>query len=347
MASNWYFARQGQQFGPVSSGQLREYAGTGQLLATDLIWKQGMTNWMAAATIPNLFPNAASPPPVSMTPGMQALAPPFVQSDHLLRNIGKWVWIAFSIGAGYGVFVLTAFWFSIVIDDWAVNKFGLKAENAGAALSILVAFCATMALSGHPYFALAVADSSAAFLLFAYVEPPLWKWLVVMAVIGGVILAETVHLIMRSHRHQEGMDSTGVVVTPWCNTWFRLLCAASCIALLLVGIKPLLADHPDVVLVKNSHPKNIESTTIGRAVDEFMDNPKWEGITGTDGNPYVNVSGRVTYQDKIVTAKFQFRLDRINKTCECTALEFNDIAQNKIIMLALLSKMYNEEKKKP
>ena len=66
MASNWYFARQGQQFGPVSSGQLREMARTRQVLPTDLIWKQGMGSWVPAGSLPDLFPQGvpqwAAPP---------------------------------------------------------------------------------------------------------------------------------------------------------------------------------------------------------------------------------------------------------------------------------------------
>ena len=84
MASNWYFARQGQQFGPVSSGQLKEMARTCQLLPTDMIWKQGMDSWVSAGSLPDLFPQGGvtragvlqHPATVSPTPRLASRSKP-------------------------------------------------------------------------------------------------------------------------------------------------------------------------------------------------------------------------------------------------------------------------------
>ena len=44
--------------GPVSEEQLKQLAASGQLQPSDLVWKEGMSHWMAASSITGLFPNA-------------------------------------------------------------------------------------------------------------------------------------------------------------------------------------------------------------------------------------------------------------------------------------------------
>src|SRR5262245_29041523 len=56
MASQWYYTKEGQQMGPVSSQELKELARTGMLKRTDLIWKDGMPTWGQAGSARNLFP---------------------------------------------------------------------------------------------------------------------------------------------------------------------------------------------------------------------------------------------------------------------------------------------------
>lgn len=53
--SEWYFAHNGQQFGPVSLAYLQSKAATGGLLAEDLVWSDGMISWSEAAQVPGLF----------------------------------------------------------------------------------------------------------------------------------------------------------------------------------------------------------------------------------------------------------------------------------------------------
>lgn len=64
----WHYAKDGQQFGPISAAELKRLASTGELTATDLVWKDGMADWKKAASIKGLFPTEQSatptPPPV-------------------------------------------------------------------------------------------------------------------------------------------------------------------------------------------------------------------------------------------------------------------------------------------
>jgi hypothetical protein len=56
MASEWHYSRDGEDFGPVSSAELKQLAATGKLLRTDVLWKEGMTEWKPAGEFRKLFP---------------------------------------------------------------------------------------------------------------------------------------------------------------------------------------------------------------------------------------------------------------------------------------------------
>jgi hypothetical protein len=96
-------------------------------------------------------------------------------------------------------------------------------------------------------------------------------------------------------------------------------------------------DFANVEMVKKGHLNNCPSKTMEQMVDGFMGDPKWEGITGTDGNSYVNVSGNITYYGKQVRATYQFKID--GESFSFNALEFNGVPQNMLMSLALLNKM--------
>jgi hypothetical protein len=56
MASKWFYARDGQRIGSVSSAELQSLAALGKLLRTDLLWKEGMADWRSVSQFPKLFP---------------------------------------------------------------------------------------------------------------------------------------------------------------------------------------------------------------------------------------------------------------------------------------------------
>jgi len=59
--TEWYYARNGQQQGPVSLERLQELARSGQLDSADLVWNSSMTDWMPAGQAAGVFPAVASP----------------------------------------------------------------------------------------------------------------------------------------------------------------------------------------------------------------------------------------------------------------------------------------------
>src|SRR5438552_12118175 len=58
MATEWYYARDGQQRGPFPETHVRQLAAAGQLLPHDLIWHEGLADWIAAQSLPGLIPEA-------------------------------------------------------------------------------------------------------------------------------------------------------------------------------------------------------------------------------------------------------------------------------------------------
>ena len=64
----WYYARGNQQQGPVALQALQDLIRSGQLQPSDLVWRQGMPNWVSANQIPELFSNHSAPTPVPPSP---------------------------------------------------------------------------------------------------------------------------------------------------------------------------------------------------------------------------------------------------------------------------------------
>jgi len=68
MADEWFVQRDGQNFGPFSSAQLKQMTTTGRLLPVDLVTKGEDGRWVPASQIKGLF--ATSPAPASQLPPM-------------------------------------------------------------------------------------------------------------------------------------------------------------------------------------------------------------------------------------------------------------------------------------
>lgn len=51
MATQWYLTRDGQRMGPYSGEQLQAFADDGRLAPRDLVWCEGMTDWIEARKV--------------------------------------------------------------------------------------------------------------------------------------------------------------------------------------------------------------------------------------------------------------------------------------------------------
>lgn len=63
MALQWHYSSNGQQYGPVTSDDLRELALDGDLLPDDLVWREGMADWAPASKVKGLFDGVTTKPP--------------------------------------------------------------------------------------------------------------------------------------------------------------------------------------------------------------------------------------------------------------------------------------------
>src|SRR5262245_28176469 len=64
----WYYARQGETFGPFTPAQLRDLARQGTLLPDDMVSRPGAKKWVPASSIPGLFGEPEPSTAVSPTP---------------------------------------------------------------------------------------------------------------------------------------------------------------------------------------------------------------------------------------------------------------------------------------
>ena len=60
MSQEWYYSVGGDRQGPVSAQELRKLVDAGTLTAADLVWKDGMADWVPAKSIKGLFAAGAS-----------------------------------------------------------------------------------------------------------------------------------------------------------------------------------------------------------------------------------------------------------------------------------------------
>ena len=77
MAAHWSYIRGGKQFGPVSASVIKQLVEAGELLATDLIMKEGTGRWRPAAAVKGLFLVPEVKPPD--VPGPEAANVPDTQ----------------------------------------------------------------------------------------------------------------------------------------------------------------------------------------------------------------------------------------------------------------------------
>lgn len=67
MNADWFYSVGDSRQGPVTELDLKGLAADGRLKPTDLVWKDGMPDWVEARTVPVLFP----------APNVEALAEPY------------------------------------------------------------------------------------------------------------------------------------------------------------------------------------------------------------------------------------------------------------------------------
>ena len=69
--AQWYCRVGGQQYGPITEEALRQWLREGRVGSSDLVWSEGMAQWLPASQVPGLTVAGAVPP----GPPVQAVRP--------------------------------------------------------------------------------------------------------------------------------------------------------------------------------------------------------------------------------------------------------------------------------
>ncbi|MDB4382102.1 DUF4339 domain-containing protein, partial [Akkermansiaceae bacterium] len=75
--SEWYYGQGGQQEGPLDEATMRSRIASGQVSSSDLVWREGMAEWLPLAQVSELATApvaAASSPYVTPTTNPTAAA---------------------------------------------------------------------------------------------------------------------------------------------------------------------------------------------------------------------------------------------------------------------------------
>jgi len=65
--ADWHCSIKGEQYGPVAREELIRWIQEGRVSSLDMVWSEGMGDWVTAGSIPefmNLFATSNQPPPV-------------------------------------------------------------------------------------------------------------------------------------------------------------------------------------------------------------------------------------------------------------------------------------------
>ncbi|NJM38837.1 MAG: DUF4339 domain-containing protein [Akkermansiaceae bacterium] len=126
--NEWYYARGGQQSGPVSFEKLSELAKTGGLSGKDLIWNSTMKDWTPAEQIQGIFAPAAS---------AAAVIPPPDPSNPYAAPTSAWTADS-QISAGVALEEITPGSEPINVGACVKRGFDLAMRNIGIVLGVTV-----------------------------------------------------------------------------------------------------------------------------------------------------------------------------------------------------------------
>ncbi len=75
MATSWYYSRNGTEHGPITPNELKRLAEGGEVVADDLVRKDGMEKWIRARQVKGLFATTSPAPVVVPAPQIEVSAP--------------------------------------------------------------------------------------------------------------------------------------------------------------------------------------------------------------------------------------------------------------------------------
>lgn len=122
MVSEWYFIKDQKKHGPFSSEGLRDLARSGQLLPTDKVWREGMSEPAIARMVPGLFAEQA---PVTSVPQPQSLSNRFKDPSKLPSDVWALVKLVLHHPIAVGISMLCCFPIGLIL-LWQSEAIGTR-----------------------------------------------------------------------------------------------------------------------------------------------------------------------------------------------------------------------------
>lgn len=95
----WYYSKNGTQLGPVSKDELSSKIASGEVSPSDLVWKDGMGDWIPASQVSELAVarpvSTVAPEPVPGVPAAPSYNPPpspYATPGATTEVISNWLW---------------------------------------------------------------------------------------------------------------------------------------------------------------------------------------------------------------------------------------------------------------
>lgn len=67
----WYYSKNGNQLGPIGTEEIQSKLASGEIASSDLVWKDGLADWLPAGQVPELRVVNQATRPVSPSPAVQ------------------------------------------------------------------------------------------------------------------------------------------------------------------------------------------------------------------------------------------------------------------------------------
>jgi hypothetical protein len=88
----WYYSKNSTQLGPISDAEIRGKLASGEIGAADMVWKEGMSDWLPVSRVPELSAIIPSQQPPVM--GQQPVYPqsPYQTPMTVGNEIPNYLW---------------------------------------------------------------------------------------------------------------------------------------------------------------------------------------------------------------------------------------------------------------
>ncbi len=77
--ADWFYSQNGQQFGPVTDADLKSLVSQNSVRPDDLVWREGMSQWMVIRDLKEFEPYLPKMPPMPGAPANLAYQPIYPQ----------------------------------------------------------------------------------------------------------------------------------------------------------------------------------------------------------------------------------------------------------------------------